>query len=179
MSLTLPSVTLPFSDTFTRPNGPLTSPAWTTRAGGFVTSGGVAVANSTGMSLLTLRGATATNVSVRAVVNATTGLSTGLAARVSADGRSMYMTQVVRSGSRFVAQVWRELNGRWQVLRSVALGSGSGTLRFDVVGSQLSVFFNGRLIVSLRDTAIAAAGGIGMRADGRGGRIDNFVATRA
>lgn len=176
--LTLPSVTLPFSDAFNRPNGPIASPAWTTRSGSFVISGGVAVANSLGASLMTLRGTTATNVSVRAAVNATTGLSTGLAARVSADGRSMYMTQVVRSGSRFVAQVWRELNGQWQVLRSVALSGGSGRLRFDVVGSQLSVFFNGQLMMSLRDTAIAAAGGIGMRANGRGGRLDNFVATR-
>jgi hypothetical protein len=48
-----------------------------------------------------------------------------------------------------------------------------------VVGDRLSLSFNGRRVVSVRDGAIKAAGAVGVRADGSGGRIGSFTAMRA
>lgn len=173
-------VPLPFTDTFSQPSGPSTSAAWRHRLKGFTVAAGSAVATASQVSLMTVRSAKVANVSLRATVNVATGRSVGLVARYSGpEDTSMYLAQLVRSGRNVVAQIWRQADGQWKLLSSRTVRGGTGSLRFDVVGDRLSLSFNGRRVVSARDGVIKAAGAVGVRADGSGGRIGSFTAMRA
>jgi hypothetical protein len=172
-------VPLPFTDTFSRPTGSLPAAAWRQRLGGFALSAGSAVATTAQVSLMTVRTAKVANVSLRASVNVSTGRSVGLVARYSGpEDTSMYLAQLVRAGRKVVAQIWRQTAGQWTLLSGRTVRGGSGSLRFDVVGDRLSLFFNGRRVSSVRDVAITTAGAVGVRAEGPGGRIGSFTALR-
>jgi subtilisin family serine protease len=182
---TVVQVSLPFTDAFNQPSGSLPAAAWRQRAKGFTVSGGSAVATSPVVSLMTVRTAKVTNVSLRASVNVSTGRSVGLVARYAgpADSSmhlpSMYLAQLAMSGRKVVAQMWKQVEGQWTLHSSRTVAGGVGSLRFDVVGSRLSLFFKGRRVASVRDGTIAAAGAVGVQADGSGGRIGSFTALRA
>ena len=151
-------------------------PYWVRRSGGFVVSGGAALSTSTLHSVMTLRGLAVANSSQRAVVSLSSGRSIGLVARHSAVDQSMYLATLTRSGSGYVAQIYRQLRGQWTLLASGLVRSGSGTLRFDVIGDRLTVLFNGWVVTTARDTAITRAGGLGLRAVGYGARVDSYRA---
>jgi len=170
---------LPFADAFSTPDGPLASVRWVRQAGRFSVASGGAVSRAAGVSLATARGVAAANVSLQAKVTVARGGSIGLVARHSGPGdRSMYLGQIVRTTTGYVARIVRNVGGVWKVLASRAFKGGVGTVQFNVVGSHLSLAFNGLTLLSTRDVTITAAGGAGMRAGGVGTRIDSFTAAR-
>lgn len=171
---------LPFSDTFAQPDGPLPAARWVQHVGRFSVASGRAVSRSAGTSLATARSVAAANVSLRATVNVAPGGGIGLVARHSGPGdRSMYVGQIVRTSAGYVARIVRNVGGAWKVLASRTFRGGPGTLGFDVVGSRLTLSFNGTVLLTARDTAITAAGGVGLRAGGIGTRVDDYTAVRA
>lgn len=170
---------LPFADAFSTPDGPLASVRWVRQAGRFSVASGGAVSRAAGVSLATARGVAAANVSLQAKVTVARGGSIGLVARHSGPGdRSMYLGQIVRTTTGYVARIVRNVGGVWKVLASRAFKGGVGTVQFNVVGSHLSLAFNGLTLLSTRDVTITAAGGAGMRAGSVGTRIDSFTAAR-
>jgi hypothetical protein len=170
---------LPFSELFSLPDGPLPAARWVPQAGRFSVAAGWAVSRVAGASLATARGVAAANVSLRANVNVAPGGSIGLVARHSGFGdRSMYLGQIVRTTTGYVATIVRNVGGVWKVLASRAFHGGIGTLQFDVVGSRLTLSFNGATLLSALDSTLAAAGSVGIRAGGVGSRINAFSATR-
>jgi subtilisin family serine protease len=171
-----PAATLPFFDGFDG-TGQLAS-GWGVQAGGFTLSGGAAVAGSSGVSIATLRGATVADSVQRAVVNLRKGRSIGLVARYAGPGdQSMYVAQLARVGSGYKVQILRQTGGVWTLLAKHRVSSGRGELRFDVIGSQLTARFNGRIVAQAVDGQITAAGSVGLRAEGLGVRAETFAAS--
>jgi len=171
---------LPFTDAFSTPNGPLASVRWVQQAGRFSVASGWALSRAAGVSLATARGVAAANVSLQAGVNVARGGSIGLVARHSGPGdRSMYLGQIVRTTTGYVARIMRNVAGVWTELASRAIHGGVGTVQFDVVGSRLTLSFDGATLLSTQDSKLVAAGSVGIRAGGAGTRINAFSGTRA
>ena len=171
---------LPFTEPFSLPDGPLPAARWVQQVGRFSVASGWAVSRAAGASLATARGVAAANVSLRAAVNVARGGSVGLVARHTGQGdRSMYLGQITRTTTGSVARIMRNVGGVWKVLASRALHYGSGVLQFDVVGSRLTLSFNGETLLAAQDSKLTAAGGVGIRTGGAGSRFNAFSAARA
>ncbi len=117
------------------------------------------------------------DVSLRALVDVRRGGSVGLYARHDPTSGAMVMTELLRKGGRFRARIlvhdgegWRVLAGRW-------VAGGRGVVRFDAVGGSLRMWFQGRLVLAARSTALLAAGESGLRVSGVNPRATNFAAT--
>jgi hypothetical protein len=117
------------------------------------------------------------DVSLRALVDVRRGGSVGLYARHDPTSGAMVMAELLRMGGRFRARIllhdgegWRVLAGRW-------VAGGRGVVRFDAVGGSLRMWFQGRLVLAARSTALLAAGESGLRVSGVPPRATNFVAT--
>ena len=117
------------------------------------------------------------DVSLRALVDVRRGGSVGLYARHDPTSGAMVMAELLRMGGRFRARIllhdgegWRVLAGRW-------VTGGRGVVRFDAVGGSLRMWFQGRLVLAARSTALLAAGESGLRVSGVNPRATNFVAT--
>ncbi len=169
---------LPFSDSFNRTSSTSLGTNWTERTGDFAVSSNALSSSTTGVSLATVSGVTATNVTLSADVNLGTGTATrslGLVARYSTSG-DWYLANVRYTGGRYRVEIWKQIGGVQTLLSSAFISSGSGNLRFEVAGSSLRVYWQGTLVGSTSDTALAS-GGIGVRSNFRTGlRLDNFAA---
>jgi RHS repeat-associated protein len=185
------NATLPFSDNFTRANSTLISDNWT------VLQGNAAVADDSLQTLsdseteAAVNGISAANVDVVADVNmqsewAANVLSgtIGLDARVS--GNSEYRGQIRRGGNGFFAEILAEVDGSWTTIASLPLtwapvngrynpATGTGTLRFDLNGSQIGLYLNDALIASANDSLVTAAGTVGVDSSIQG-VFNNFSA---
>jgi len=173
-------VTLPFSDAFNQPTGPVTQASWVQAVGHVAVSANTAISTSVGNSVMVLRGLSVADVHVRATVatRAVVGQAVGLVARYGGPGdTNMYLARLVKRPTGFVAQIWRSVDGVWQLLAARAAPRGSGMLQFDVVGSSLTLSLNGRVLLAAHDNAITRPGSVGVRITGTGNRLDNFVAT--
>ncbi|MBX3412267.1 MAG: hypothetical protein KF708_06075 [Pirellulales bacterium] len=169
------AASLPFADAFTRNDNSLLAADWVTRAGDFRIFGGKVNIGAGETSIAVLNGAVQANVSVVAEIDVTAGGNIGLLARYSGPGDSnAYMGRLVTSGGRYYAQIWKNLGGNWTYLTHAEVASGSGTLRFDVVGNSLKLYFDGLLVGDTVDASITAAGQVGFRHSG--GTLDNFSA---
>jgi hypothetical protein len=145
-----------------------------------------AVANGTGVGLATFNGSSLANVSEQADVTLSPGSATaGLVARYAGTGDGngrMYDGRITLSGGVYTALIEYVSGGIFNKLTSKTLTgfTGSGTLRFEVVGSSLKLFVNGVLQLAVHDSSISAAGLVGIR--GRSGSVstlttfDNFSA---
>jgi hypothetical protein len=105
-----------------------------------------------------------TAVSVSALVDKVpTGGSSGLFARRSANGKNEYWGGIVRSGNSYTAQIRLLLNGVWQTLASVSIAglTGRTTLKFDVVGTSLELYVNGKLVASAASASLQTSGTVG------------------
>ena len=68
------------------------------------------------------------------------GQFTGLIGRHTGTGDSnMYLAAVGNTGASFVASLWRNVGGVWTQLTSAPVNSGTGRLRFEIVGTSLKV----------------------------------------
>ena len=86
----------------------------------------------------------------------------------------MYYGGISRDGNGCIASIWKNINGVWTQLASRRINSCVGVLRFDVVGSNLSLYFNNELVVSVVDFSIAGPGKIGLRFYGIGATANAF-----
>jgi hypothetical protein len=175
--LTLVSQPLPFSDNFTPlPNGQLSN-SWFNQVGNVANPSGAAQGVG-GMNLATVNGASAANVTVQADITlSAVGQTAGLVARYSGAGdRNMYYAAVAQTGANtFQARLLVNRGGVWTLLKSQAVGSGSGTLKLTVSGNSLTVSYGGTDLFTVINSAISAAGGVGLRLSA-GATADNFQA---
>jgi hypothetical protein len=173
--LTLNNPGLPFSDNFNAATNQQLSNSWLNQAGIYQVAGGVAQ-GAASFNLATVNGVSAANVFVQADINlGVSGLQyAGTVARYSGPAdQNMYWGAVVGNNGAFQAVIYRNVNGTWTQLNPfTAIGSGTGTLRFEVVGSSLKLFLNNSLIAFANDTAVTAPGTVGIR--GGADSYDNF-----
>jgi hypothetical protein len=100
---------------------------------------------------------------VQAMVDIATGTGAGLYARYSVVGGkvNLYQAFLRKAGSGYIATIVRFAAGVGAVVTNVAAPSGKGLLQFDTLGSTLSLSLDGKLLVSLTDTAVSGPGTAG------------------
>jgi len=100
-------------------------------------------------------------------------------ARVQANGDA-YVAALTDNGTAEIL-LYHAARSTYVVLKSAPVpgGATSATLEFVVNGSTLSLFINGSNtpLVSVTDTALSTAGGVGLFAQGGDGIIDDFSVT--
>ena len=115
----------------------------------------------------------------QAVVNIGSGTSAGLAARFRGTvDHCMYFAGLVRVGDAYFGRIMVNNGVRWKVLASVPVSVGSGRIRFDCIGSSLSLYLDGVKIASARDTTLAGPGAVGLRLTGAGTTVDSYSYVR-
>jgi thermitase len=168
---------LPFTDGFNGGDSPFVPGSWTKRIGNLGIVNGVVVSRFNGVSIMALNGVTTRDSSSQAFVNVVNGKLVTLVARYTGAGDNrMYCAGLVRSGNGFLGRIWLHRAGRWRLLASGESPGGSGTLRFDVVGTALTLFLNDKRIAAASNRAITGPGALGMRFVGSSGVADNFQA---
>jgi len=87
----------------------------------------------------------------------------------------MYYGTIVRNATGYVGSIWKNVNNTWSQIASQTAASGVGVLRFDVIGSNLSLWLNNQQVVSVVDVSITGPGTAGIRFyGGGGGLVDSF-----
>ena len=139
----------------------------------------VYVSGSLSASVLTVNGISAADVSVSAVINTSTSPAVGLVARYTGTGdNGMYHGMIFRDATGYIGIIYKNVNNTWIQIASQAAASGVGVLRFDVIGSNLSLWLNNQQVVSVVDTSITGPGTAGIRSYGAGGgSVDSFTAS--
>jgi hypothetical protein len=172
------AVSSPFADTFSGSDSPYVPGAWTKRFGNLAVVSNVVVSRIGGVSLMALNGVATRDSSAQAFVNVVTGQAVCLVARYTGTGDSrMYSAALVRSGTGYTGKIWLNRGLGWVLLASGPAVGGSGTLRFDAVGTALTLFLNGRKIAATSNRALTTAGAVGIRFAGAGSVADNYLAT--
>jgi hypothetical protein len=173
------TTTLPFTDTFTNLDNSELDTVWTERVGAFAIQANQAATAVPGVNIATLNTAPTANVSVQAKINlAASGARAALLARYSGPGENnFYMGYVANSGGAYQAYIYLRQNGAYTALATANLPTftgAAGTLRFEVNGNQLKLFVNNVLQLVTYDSAITAAGQVGIR--GTNATFDDFNA---
>ncbi len=173
--------TLPFTDDFNRLNNASLGSNWTERIGDLAIVSGGLQSNATSASIATVNDLTPADVVVSGDVNVGAGTanrSLGLVARYSGSGDgNWYLGNIRYTGGAYRAEIWKQVNGGQTLLTSTFLDSGAGSVRFEVVGTSLKLFFNDTLVGNVNDTQLTQ-GGIGIRTNFLTGlSVDNFSAT--
>jgi hypothetical protein len=167
--------TLPFSDDFSSTSdGSQLNRNWTDRNGN-VTVVGEAAKGTAGSNLSTVNGINVADVTVQATVALNGGAFAGLVARYSGPLESnMYAGFLVSTAGGFQVTIWKNVGGAWTQLAASATftGSGSGTLKFQVTGTSLQLFWNGTMLASAIDSSLTS-GSVGMRL-GQNATLDDF-----
>jgi YD repeat-containing protein len=169
-------------DAFDRPDALDLGGLWVRRFGGFQVAAGRAVATDASVSVSTVAGFLAADVRLEADVNLVSVAVTrfaGFVARMSADASTYYLAELQRpaGATSSTAVLYRVVNSSAQVLAiKTGLANLTGRLRFDVVGTSLSLSLDNVPLLSATDASITAAGSAGLRYFGVGATGDNFRA---
>jgi hypothetical protein len=125
-----------------------------------------------------VQGVSLTNATLGATVDASDSKTqaVGLFARSQSNG-DMYVGMLTHDG---MAQIWlfHGTTNTYTVLKSVDVGTNTGYFQFQVVNStSLSLFLNNNPVpvVTVTDSSITSAGGVGLFTWGNDGRYDNFM----
>ena len=171
------NVTLPFTETFSGTDSPYVPASWTKRIGNLAVSSNVVVSRLNNASIMALNGATARDSSQVAFVNVVGGTVAGLVARYTGTGDArMYLGGLQRAGTSYVGRIWVNTGLGWRILNSGPALGGSGVLQFDVAGSALTLYLNGKKVAAAYSTAIPGPGALGIRFVGPGVVADNYTA---
>jgi len=171
------NVTLPFTDTFNGADSFFVPASWTKRIGNLAVSSNVVVSRLNGVSIMALNGVSTRDSSAQAFVNIVNGTAVQLVARYTGAGDArMYCAGLVRSGFNYFGRIWMNTGTGWVTLASGLSPGGSGILRFEVVGSALTLFLNGRQLAAASNRAITGPGTLGIRFGGPGAVADNYQA---
>jgi len=169
-----------FSDSFDRRNAATLGPAWIIRAGSVAVSSRAAVTGDP-LSIATVKAVPADNAALQADIEVplASGQSAGIVARYQGLGdNNMYLGSIACPADGPTAFIHKNIGGTWTLLASGEVPSGTGTLRFEVVGNSLKVFFNNRLAASVVDEDLPSGGAVGIRGSGGAGVVfDNFSIT--
>ena len=184
----LDTPTLAFTDDFSSPTNVNqlggTSPAagarnWDEREGNFTDTGTAAIGNAA-TSLATVHGVSLADAVVQTDITLAAGQQAAVIARYQANG-SYYLARITANaaGTAFTADISKSSGGIFATLKSVAAPSGAGTLRFEVSGTSLKVYFTPTggaqtLLTYGFDTALAGAGLVGMRLS-KNATVANFT----
>ncbi len=151
---------------------------WTKKAGSLSLTNNSVVATGATSSVLTVNGILAADVSVSAVINTSTSPAVGLVARYTGVGdNGMYYGTIARNSAGYIGRIWKNVNNTWIQIANQTTASGIGVLRFDVIGSNLSLWLNNQQVVSVVDTSTTGRGTAGIRFSGVGGIVDSFTAS--
>ena len=171
----------PFTDTFTQNDGAQLSRNWTEQQGNFRVNNGALVGAAPGLSQAVVNVLSVANVSVQADVVVGMNQVINLMARYKAGTGSNYFASIYNIGSGPTAVIYSYVSGvgYMQLGTTVSLASGVGTVRFEVVGSSLKVYFGPdaghlSLVAYAFDTAIAGVGQTGVRILSNA-TVDNFT----
>jgi len=180
VALTAPvpvNATLPFTDTFTGADSPFVPASWTRRIGNLATTNNVVVSRFDNVSIMALNGVSTRDSSAQAFVNIVNGTAVNLVARYTGAGDArMYCAGLVRVGFNYFGKIWMNTGAGWVVLASGLSPGGSGVMRFEVVGTALTLFLNGRQLAAASNKAITGPGTLGIRFVGPGAVADNYQA---
>jgi hypothetical protein len=174
------SSVLSFDDNFNPGGSPNFDVNFIKTVGGASVVGSKLTTSSAPTNVAVYAGMFNADVSVQADVTlAASGTNrAGLVARYSGGGdTNMYLANLIGTGTSAVAFISRNVGGAWTLLATVPGLSGTGTLRFDVVGDTLTLFLNGAFVTSVVDNAIQRPGLTGVRGSSAA-TFDNFVASR-
>ncbi len=105
--------------------------------------------------------------------------------RVSGDNE--YRGEITDYYGSYSAEILAEVGGNWTTLTSMPVtwalvngrynpATGTGTLRFDLNGTQLGLYLNDALIASASDASVTVPGTVGVDSDGLG-IFNNFSAS--
>jgi hypothetical protein len=170
-------VSLPFADNFNRPDNFFLGAGWVQNLGDVEIANKAAV-GTTATDIATLQGVSTADVKAQAdVAVGSAGVQmAGLVARYSGPGdTNMYWGALVGINGAFQADIFRNVAGVWTELASTPVGTGTGTLLFDVVGPSLKLFLNGTLMAFATDAALTGPGSVGLRVNS-GNTFANFAA---
>ena len=179
------ATTSPFSDAFIQPNSPFLGSNWVQVYGNMAISNDTVLSRINAASLATLYGVnvkdSSSQVTVRdsttqAVVNIGSGMSAGLAARFRGTvDHCMYWAGLEKVGDAYFGRIWVNSGIRWTLLASAPVAGGSGRIRFDCIGSALTLYLNDVKIVGVHDTTLAGPGAVGLRLAGAGTTVDSYA----
>ena len=179
------ATTSPFSDAFIQPNSPYLGSNWVQVYGNTAISDTTVLSRIDAPSLATLYGVnvkdSSSQVTVRdsttqAVVNIGSGVSAGLAARFRGTvDHCMYYAGLEKVGDAYFGRIWVNNGIRWKLLASTPVAGGSGRIRFDCIGSSLTLYLNGEKLASVRDTTLPGPGAVGLRLAGAGTTVDSYA----
>jgi subtilisin family serine protease len=171
------NATLPFTDSFNGVDIPYVPASWSKRIGNLATTNNVVVSRFNNVSIMAVNGVSTRDSSAQAFVNIVNGTAVNLVARYTGAGDNrMYAAGLVRSGFNFFGRIWMNTGTRWVILSSSLAPGGSGILRFDVTGSALTLFLNGRQLTAASNKAITGPGALGIRFVGPGSVADTYQA---
>jgi hypothetical protein len=100
---------------------------------------------------------------VQANIDLATGSGVGLYARYSVVGGkvNLYQAYLHKVGADFRATIVRFAAGVGATVTSVVAPAGKGLLTFDVVGSNLALSLDGKLLTTVSDSSVAGPGTAG------------------
>ncbi|CEF49335.1 unnamed protein product, partial [uncultured bacterium] len=173
------------SDAFSG-NSPTLGGNWTPQSGTVAVQSGLAVSMGN-LNVQTLNGFSETDVVVQADIDVSAANSAaGLIARYAGTGdQNMYWAGLVNVNGTGVALICRNVAGTWTTLTpliavflntSTQLGL-SGNMRFEVFGATLKLFLRDTLVAVVNDSALTAAGLVGIRSNA-GATFNNFNAVQ-
>ena len=135
---------LPFSDDFNRANGSFIGAYWTPVVGNFSTVNNAVVATDPGLSIATVNGLVVADTAVQADLTVAANQAVGLMARYQANG-SFYLGMLLEdaAGASFTPYLFKysASAGFAQIAVGPNVTASSGSLRFEVIGTSLKLFF--------------------------------------
>src|SRR5262249_43677174 len=154
--VTVQNGSLTFQDTFAAgspagdpSDGSQLSRQWTDQLGNINVNSSNQAVGTSDFNLSTVNGITQADVKVLAGVNLTlgSGQSAGIVARYGGPGYSnFYLAQVRDVGTGFQGAIFKNVGGTFfTVAVGSTVGSGTGTLEFEAVGSSLKLILDGKL----------------------------------
>ncbi len=172
--LSTPSIASAFTDAFTSTDAVITtqlSSNWRENFGNFaINIGAQTLTTNTSLAVATLNTAPASDVYVTASTTLSVGQYAGLVARYSGLGdTNMYWAGLTKNADGTgTAYIFRNLNGTWTQLNSATVNAGTmasqQNLRFEAIGSYLTLFVNSSAAVTTNDsTPQLAQGLVGLR----------------
>ncbi|MBX7074381.1 MAG: fibronectin type III domain-containing protein [Pirellulales bacterium] len=170
-----PPAALNFSDSFTRADGTNLGANWTEPLGNAKLVAGQMVIEGASAAMPILASVNVADVSLSADLVVPADGRQGLIARYGGSGDSnWYMARIYNSGSRVYATLYKNVNGAVINLGEQVVTGATGTLRFDLSGDNLKLYWNNQLIINRQDNSLAT-GKVGLRLGA--GAVESFSAT--
>jgi hypothetical protein len=177
----LNSVNLPFAASFAGPSLSL-GPDWLAFSGLLEMKGSDAINTTTTGFLSVLNRVSVANVTQSVTY---TGMadndSVGVVARYAASSKpNAYWGGIGRSSTGTTsAYLYKLVAGTWTMITDAAISGNptAGTMTFSCDGTTLTLTFNNKTILTEKDTAISAAGTVGLHGAGKSVSISAYSAT--